>query len=123
ALVPFRPDCADGEIEQPALLLPTADTLFHSNRRHLRSCSSVSGGAMLGGGGNCARPRRGDRLAEGMRRDSMRKREAGPADIAVKAREIETGSDYVGSIATRTRLKCLLGPRLFALLEEGWPRF
>src|SRR5205807_1959783 len=27
------------------------------------------------------------------------------------------------SLANRTRLKCLLGPRLFARLGEGWPRF
>jgi Xaa-Pro dipeptidase len=42
-------------------------------------------------------------------------------ETELKTREPE--SDYVGSLATRTRLKCLLGPRLFARLEEDWPRF
>ena len=51
----------------------------------------------------------------------MREGESG--DVAIKNRDIEIGSDYVGSLATRTRLKCLLGPRLFARLGEGWPRF
>ena len=53
----------------------------------------------------------------------MRGREAETGDVALKGREIEVGSDYVGSLATRTRLKCLLGPRLFARLGEEWPRF
>src|SRR4051812_12895310 len=51
----------------------------------------------------------------------MRQHETEPGEIALKSREPE--SDYVGSLATRTRLKCLLGPRLFARLEEDWPRF
>jgi Xaa-Pro aminopeptidase len=51
----------------------------------------------------------------------MRERETEPGDVALKGHAPE--SDYVGSLATRTRLKCLLGPRLFARLEEGWPHF
>src|SRR5579872_3744653 len=73
--------------------------------------------------GNCVEAPAGDRLAAERAEDSMGQREAEPGDIALKGRDIEIGSDYVGSLATRTRLKCLLRPRLFARLGEGWPRF